>query len=394
MKKLLCLIVTGFISIPGITQSIEELEKEFHTCDDKWDTKLQAAQKLLEADPLHFDAIRYFIQYYSILGPKDSVPLFFDSLRKKHPQSALPYLYRIQLDDYIRLTPAQRLNDLRQGHSLEPGNREINYQLGKHYYTCFRQEYSRKRRKIRLDRYAELAIGYFEKLSGRRCVSPRTWAPLVQLYDYRKDLPRMQELKAQNFCEPIYFPLLAQCTDLQPTPAGRLSPAFGWESDYTVDMVWQTEYDLFIIDWYTRHLRSMKEPVLYGPVNADVIRFTWLGTFDRPLSVRIEHKRFRTTLFGKLTDGQGGYEAGNLIVDKKESIRFITWLRIKSHLKKRGFWEMPSTVEQYGADGSQWILEANIEGRYHFVDRWCGEGIKDLCMEIFRLADLGLVAMD
>jgi len=36
------------------------------------------------------------------------------------------------------------------------------------------------------------------------------------------------------------------------------------------------------------------------------------------------------------------------------------------------FWDMPTDYfdSSQGMDGSQWILEANVNGRYHVVNRW------------------------
>ena len=47
----------------------------------------------------------------------------------------------------------------------------------------------------------------------------------------------------------------------------------------------------FFVEWYSKHLKAMKEPSLWKLAQNDrsaiVYRFLWLPTFDRPVSIRL-----------------------------------------------------------------------------------------------------------
>jgi hypothetical protein len=51
----------------------------------------------------------------------------------------------------------------------------------------------------------------------------------------------------------------------------------------------------FTVDWYSKHLKVMKEPSLWRLSERDrsatVYRFLWLPTFHRPVSVRVVQRR-------------------------------------------------------------------------------------------------------
>ena len=48
----------------------------------------------------------------------------------------------------------------------------------------------------------------------------------------------------------------------------------------------------FVNEWYSKHLKSLKEPILYNQIGQGkkIIRFTHLGSWSRPYSFRIENK--------------------------------------------------------------------------------------------------------
>ena len=51
------------------------------------------------------------------------------------------------------------------------------------------------------------------------------------------------------------------------------------------------DYNHFIVEWYTKHLTSMAEPILWtlaADSSSHLYRFLWLRTFDPPISVRLE----------------------------------------------------------------------------------------------------------
>ena len=130
--------------------------------------------------------------------------------------------------------------------------------------------------------------------------------------------------------------------------------------------------DTFLVTWYSEMLKALKEPILFNrPSQNETYRFTWLRTFHNPVAIRIEKNGEDYMLFWKLCDGKGGYEPGQLVIDKFRKISRDDWDNFIGLLKTVDFWDMESReTGLQGTDGSQWILEGVNENNYHVVDRW------------------------
>ncbi|MBS1758023.1 MAG: hypothetical protein JSU03_12160, partial [Bacteroidetes bacterium] len=83
-----------------------------------------------------------------------------------------------------------------------------------------------------------------------------------------------------------------------------------WQ-DTTINAV-----DCFINSWYSKMLFALHEPVLkHYNGDKEIYRFTWLRTFNHPVSVRLEKQGDNVKLFSNVCDGAGGYEPGKIIFD-------------------------------------------------------------------------------
>ena len=143
--------------------------------------------------------------------------------------------------------------------------------------------------------------------------------------------------------------------------------------------------------WYSRHLKALEEPIIYSDTTGrEFIRFTWLRTFDNPIVVRIENNNGVYFVYWKKSDGQGGFCPGKLVVDGKRQINVRQWNNIVNQLNRSNFWRLPTHNPFFGFDGAQWILEAKIDGKYHFIDRWTfpDRRIKQFCLSLLELTDL------
>jgi hypothetical protein len=130
-------------------------------------------------------------------------------------------------------------------------------------------------------------------------------------------------------------------------------------------------YDTFVVSWYSEHLFAMREPIFYSDKSQkEIFRFTWLRTFHNPVAIRIEKLGDTYILYWKLCNGAGGYEPGELIINKQKEINKLTWDEFQKRLNEIEFWKMDTNEEKFGLDGSQWILEGKNLKHYHIVDRW------------------------
>ncbi len=130
--------------------------------------------------------------------------------------------------------------------------------------------------------------------------------------------------------------------------------------------------DTFVNTWYSKMLFALKEPILYDyRGDKEIYRFTWLRTFHHPVSVRIEKQNNSIRLFAKVCKGAGGYEPGSIIIDTTISIATNEWTALKNKIVDTHFWQLKTEErEDSGKDGSEWIIEAIEENKYHMVTRW------------------------
>lgn len=143
-------------------------------------------------------------------------------------------------------------------------------------------------------------------------------------------------------------------------------------------------------NWYSPHLRAMGESSMFSGGDSKMgsqFRFLYLSTFSKPISFRgfIKGGRFYIRVV-RLT-GKGGYDPGGIEISVNVEITEEEWLTLEEAVV-RSFEVTQINDEQRdiiaGLDGSQWVLEANIGGKYHFEEApqaayWTSEdGIKVL----------------
>lgn len=134
------------------------------------------------------------------------------------------------------------------------------------------------------------------------------------------------------------------------------------------------ERDAFWREWYSKHLRVMKEPSLSCAAQddgAEVYRFVWLRTFQHPVVVRITRQAGVVSLDATELDGAGGYDPGSILRREKRGLSLKDWSRLEAAVAYAKIWEEPTSAPwEMGLDGAQWIVEARRGTTYHVVDRW------------------------
>ncbi len=178
-----------------------------------------------------------------------------------------------------------------------------------------------------------------------------------------------------------YFPLqsdeytkkVSDCIELKQFPCNEDEP--------------QDTLSKFQNEWYSKHLYSLTEPILYNRTNENlqILRYTNLGTWSHPYSYRIEIKDSIGIIIYKETNGQGGYEAGSIIKNKKKKISFEEWNLLTQKMDEINFWNIPTHDPNLILDGEEWIFEALINDQYHFVTRnspdvYDGKKYAELCL--------------
>ena len=93
--------------------------------------------------------------------------------------------------------------------------------------------------------------------------------------------------------------------------------------------------------FFTEHLRALGEPALYPPgASLHTYRFLWLRTFAHPISIRIDVAADQSaTLTVKETAGMGGYEPGELVVDRTKRLGAGQVRELLYRMGALKFWE-------------------------------------------------------
>jgi hypothetical protein len=152
------------------------------------------------------------------------------------------------------------------------------------------------------------------------------------------------------------------------------------------------ESALFVNTWFSKQLTGLGEPKLYKDYDFETYRFTWLRTFNNPISIRLEKRNNEYLLFVKRANGAGGYNPGQLAQNDTIRITESQWNDVMTKIYNINFWEIP-TIEKSDMivmDGAMWIFEARKKSKYTMVYRQSGKGpeIKDLCMMLLDLSGI------
>lgn len=376
----------------SFSQTIEELEYElsFYRSGEQSGNKKDYAYKLLEIDELNSSALNYLIEIFGRNNQRDSIKDLFDRITRNHPNNPEVYLVRVRGSNahFAGLTYTQQINYLRRARDLDSTNTEALYKLGEIYYKLFVREFNIKKNRANLVNYAKNSINYFSELCEQdEAYNESLRFPLIQLVNYMKDSELLSFYENYNY-QSSYFPIGA-----------FLCLPKDWRTNYSINVLdfvsgkdfndYGVEFAVFKINWYSKHLYALNEPVLSDTIAGQIFRFTWLRSFHNPIVVRIENIDNSVKLYWKVSDGAGGYEPGEIIENQIKDLTMSDWERFSERIDKSDFWNLPTVLNELtGTDGAQWILEGKTFGKYHVVDRWGGASIYSICMELLEMTNL------
>jgi len=130
------------------------------------------------------------------------------------------------------------------------------------------------------------------------------------------------------------------------------------------------DQDAFRQSWYGKHLDVLDNGNRIFKNNFNIIRFTCLRTFHRPFSIKILWDKDNAKLVYSMSNGAGGYSAGELIHHFEKELKKRQINNLLRRLKLFNFFNRPSVNDYSGFDGSRWIIEVSLNGKYKVIDRW------------------------
>lgn len=156
----------------------------------------------------------------------------------------------------------------------------------------------------------------------------------------------------------------------------------------------------FLTDWYESALKAMREPSLWAlsksDPHAEVYRFLWLRSFNRPIAVRlVVNANQEGQVITKVLAMAEVIEAGDLIASRTQTVgRHSTGL-FQARASEARLWELLPRRAPPAPDGAMWILEAVRDGQYRIVDRQSppeGDPVYTLGMTLMR--DIAGIRLD
>src|SRR3984957_20761622 len=116
----------------------------------------------------------------------------------------------------------------------------------------------------------------------------------------------------------------------------------------------------------------MREPSISAASKDESLvayRFLWLRTFHHPIAIRLTIRRDgNASMIAKMTNGQGGYNPGNLLQNTGIEIPRDQVEQFSRLLQEAGFWASQTGNMEAGLDGAEWVLEGVKNGAYRVVD--------------------------
>ena len=147
---------------------------------------------------------------------------------------------------------------------------------------------------------------------------------------------------------------------------------------------------------YTNLLAAMGEPehLALSERNPDgtAYRLLWSPTFHHPVCVRIERTGDGTRLRVKVLDGQGGYEPGQIAIDRSLTVSAEQWNRlerlVEAGSRKR---PPPKLTDDVVMDGDRLIIEGVRGGKKLLVGPNLTEAaLEELCRCMLELTGIDM----
>lgn len=264
---------------------------------------------------------------------------------------------------------------------LDSLNTEANYELGYDYYKDFTRTDAVYRSPYTLNKIATNSFKHFRIVfSTDKSKALELSFVLTQLATFLKLPLDAYDPQLLNYTDELHFPFL--CFSEIPDD---------WKTNINIDLIRGIKIDFFSRIWYSKHLRAMQEPVLKDVRNTEIYRFTYLRTSYAPIAIRIYKEGDDARIIWKTSNGRGGYEPGQLNVNRSKKLSKRQWQKFQEMLQTLDYWEMPTNDNRMGFDGAHWILEGVSGNRYHVVDRWSPKLYSDyaqICQYLLHLTNL------
>lgn len=120
---------------------------------------------------------------------------------------------------------------------------------------------------------------------------------------------------------------------------------------------------------YSRCITALVERPLrvLARESAAVYRLIYCPTWNSVLIVTIRKSADRATIHTKQSSGQGGYRIGSVGWESQRELTQAEWNIFQDLFVKSDFYGTKPFNDSSFLDGAEWIMEAQVDGRYYYV---------------------------
>ena len=136
----------------------------------------------------------------------------------------------------------------------------------------------------------------------------------------------------------------------------------------------QDSFSDYATGWYTAEMRGAKEPSLhtlnFDEPNLFICRFLYLRSFDLSICIRvhIDAVNMQGIALYKEAADESQFHEKEYLLDTEQCKQIIALFN------KSNFWKAKTrSDDDFGVDGSTWIIEGKTSKKYHAVERWSPE---------------------
>jgi hypothetical protein len=122
----------------------------------------------------------------------------------------------------------------------------------------------------------------------------------------------------------------------------------------------------------------------------DGYRFTYLRSFDDPITITIQREDEEYRLTAKYMRMQSDGSRGDSVYSNSISLTTAMENELEKTLQFAAFKNLPEKISDGGEHGAEWTLEAKKDGQYKRVQRWSPRSgpFRDACLFMLQISPL------
>lgn len=372
-RRTIILLILTFLTISTNGQNVEDLENELrYSYNSEFTDKINLARKLIAIDPLNRKGIDYIINYYETMKI-DSIGTFLESLSKKNEDNAEVNLIRSEYVQYENTENylQKKLEYLLKAEKLDSANLEAISSIAEIYYrdfifpytkpepyealgdkvmdSLFNLQYQEDLKKERKSNFSNSSHNALKYLNRIWLLYPEEQSTI---YFAIKQIETFLEIKNDN--------RNLSHNNLSFFPYGHyMNLEENWSSDKSINYLFSAQMANSKSNWLSKQLKSLGEKSILNNFEdkIEIFRFTWLRSFNNPITVRLHEDNGDYFVHFAIGKGAGGYEPEGIKKIGKRKISKKALSEFKKEFEKLNYNSLPNDYYVLMTDGADWNLE-------------------------------------